>query len=66
MLEVLSDFFGLKAPEKSDFSVPESLFNNYTLREKNPEHEQVMSYQIVGRVNLRKWASIHQNFTFED
>jgi hypothetical protein len=43
MFELLSDFLGLKAPPKGDFSVPESFLNGYALRKKNSGCKQVFS-----------------------
>ena len=43
MFELLSDLLCLKAPPKGDFSVPESLLNDYALRKGSSGREQVFS-----------------------
>ena len=43
MLELLSDFFGLKAPQSCDLSVPKPFLNSSSLRKNFPGREQVFS-----------------------
>jgi hypothetical protein len=43
MLELLGDFFGLKAPQSCDLSVPKPFLNSTALRKDFPKREQVFS-----------------------